>query len=238
MARGSGVALWRQIEAAIEAEIRAGAHRAGERLPTEFALAERFGVNRHTVRQALASLEERAIVRIEQGRGTFVHDSPIAYPVSKRTRFSEIIQRHNREPGGRLLRGETIRAEGAVAKALGLRAGTLVVLLELLGEADGQPISVSSNYFPADRVPGLVAAYADSGSITKALAECGVPDYTRKETRVRARLPSAGDARLLRQPRTRPVLVSENLNLDPAGRPIEFTVSRMSADRVLLVFEP
>ncbi|MGE0718431.1 MAG: phosphonate metabolism transcriptional regulator PhnF [Alphaproteobacteria bacterium] len=238
LVRGGGVALWRQIEQAIEAEIAQSRIAAGERLPTEHELAERFGVNRHTVRQALASLEERGLVRVEQGRGTFVHENPVDYTVRKRTRFSENIRSQNREPNSRLLRAESRAAEAAIARPLGLRRGEEVILLETVGEADGRPISIASHFFPAARVPDLIAAYRLEASITRALARCGVADYTRKSTRVTARLPTAEDARALHLPRSRPVLVAENLNIDADGRPIEISISRMAAERVQLVFEP
>lgn len=123
LSRRGGVALWRQIEQAVEAEIVARRLAPGDRMPTENALAERFGVNRHTVRQALASLEERGLVRVEQGRGTFVHDDPVAYAVRKRTRFSETIRRQNREPHSRLVRSGVVAAEAAIAGPLGLKRG-------------------------------------------------------------------------------------------------------------------
>ena len=36
------------------------------------ALAERYGVNRHTVRSAISALVQEGVLRAEQGRGTFV----------------------------------------------------------------------------------------------------------------------------------------------------------------------
>src|SRR5512140_1778222 len=51
-----------------------GAFPPGVRLPTERALAERFGVNRGTVRGALARLEAEHLVTARQGSGYPVHD--------------------------------------------------------------------------------------------------------------------------------------------------------------------
>ena len=59
---------------------------AGAQLPAESALAARFGVNRHTVRRALGVLAEGGLVRTTQGRGSFVEQGPIAYPIGPRTR--------------------------------------------------------------------------------------------------------------------------------------------------------
>jgi GntR family phosphonate transport system transcriptional regulator len=64
-----------------------------------------------------------------------------------------------------------------------------------------------------------------------------VDDYRRKVTAISARMPSARDARLLRQPGNRPVLVAEALNVDTAGRPIEYCITRFASDRIQIVME-
>lgn len=62
----------RQITAAIEAAIRDGSLPAGERLPTERAIADASGLARNTVRDALARLVDRGLIARQVGRGTFV----------------------------------------------------------------------------------------------------------------------------------------------------------------------
>lgn len=52
--------------------IVSGALSEGDVLPTEPALCERFGFSRTVIREALKMLEERGLVRVEQGRGTTV----------------------------------------------------------------------------------------------------------------------------------------------------------------------
>jgi DNA-binding FadR family transcriptional regulator len=49
-----------------------GTYGEGRALPTEPALCEEFGFSRTVVREALMLLEERGLVRVEQGRGTTV----------------------------------------------------------------------------------------------------------------------------------------------------------------------
>lgn len=238
LAGEDGVARWRQIAGALRAEIVAGAHEPGSRLPTELQLAARFGVNRHTVRRAIDELARAGLVQVEQGRGSFVAEDVLDYEVQPRTRFSEWIRRHNKEPAGQALALAEGVADAAVAAALGIPEGAAVVRHERLELADGRPVCLATRYFPADRLPGLAAALAAEETISGALARAGVADYRRLVTRVTARLPQSGEAKLLRVPRGRPLLVAENINVDPAGAAVEFCLACYPTPRVQIVFEP
>jgi GntR family phosphonate transport system transcriptional regulator len=237
LARGEGVALWRQITQRMERDISGGAYGPGARLPTEAELAERFGVNRHTVRRAMEELEGRGMVRIEQGRGSFVAEDVVDYRLGPRTRFSENIRRQNREPGGRIIRVAEIPAEPALAEQLGIRRGRPVVVVDRLSLVDGRPLLVGTHHFPALRFARIPELLAENPSITAALGACGVPDYRRKVTRITARLPTAEEAELLQQSRTRPVLVSEATNVDSAGEVVDVTIARYAAGRMQMVVE-
>src|SRR5215475_4107622 len=91
LATVDGVTLWRRIADELEQAIVTGAHATGDRLPGEVEIAHRFGVNRHTVRRALAELAERGLVYAERGSGTYVAPTRLSYPIRSRTRFSEIV---------------------------------------------------------------------------------------------------------------------------------------------------
>jgi GntR family phosphonate transport system transcriptional regulator len=236
--RGGGVALWRQIQRIIEAEIAAPATVPGERLPTEAALSARFGVNRHTVRRALQALESRGLIRVEQGRGAFVSEDVVSYDLSRRVRFSENLLAQHRIPGGEVLDCEVGPVQGRVARALRLLPGELVERLEILSRADGQGLLVCSLCFPHARFPGIGAIYRETGSVTASLARLGVRDYVRRETRITARLPVARDARLLGQSRRKPVLVVESISVDDQGQPVEYGLTRWASDRVEFVVRP
>ncbi|NWG45000.1 MAG: phosphonate metabolism transcriptional regulator PhnF [Alphaproteobacteria bacterium] len=238
VARRGGLALWRQIAQALEAEIRQGQYQPGSQLPTEAQLAARFQVNRHTLRRAIAALAEAGLLRVEQGRGTFVQEETLDYLVDRRTRFSENVQRLGRRPGGQVLRAETLPASPQVAAGLGMPRGAPVILLELLHLVDGRPVAVTSHYFPKARFPTLIEAYRETGSLARAMKAHGVLDHFRRSTRVTAKLPSIEDARQLHMPRTQPVMVHEDVNVDETGRIVEYAVSRCAAQRMQLVFEP
>ena len=59
---------YQQIAADLAAAITAGELRTGDELPSEAALARRYGVSRGTARQALAELTIAGLVETRQGR--------------------------------------------------------------------------------------------------------------------------------------------------------------------------
>ena len=230
--------VWLRIAQTLSSEIGPGALQPGARLPTEAQLAARFGVNRHTVRRSIEQLVRTGLVRVEQGRGSFVTDDVIQYPVTGRTRFNEWIRKQNREPKGQVLHVKEITCTQTVAAGLNVPRGSPAVVMERLGLANGVPVSLASHYFPTDRLPGIASSLRHEATITGALAAAGVPDYWRQTTRVSTRMPSSVEASLLQFSRTRPVLICENTNVDAAGTVVEFGVARYPSTRVQVVFEP
>jgi GntR family transcriptional regulator, phosphonate transport system regulatory protein len=232
--RGSGVAVWRQIAHRLESDLRTGGFEAGARLPTETELAARFTVNRHTVRRAIADLAARGLVRVEQGRGTFLQDLVIDYPLRRRTSFSANLLAQDRAPSHEILEAAEVAADAEVARALGLRRAARVVYSASVGFADGVPVSYGRSFFPAARFPGLADRLRRQPSISAVLTGYGLADYRRATTRVLARLPSAEEAARLRQPAGEPVLVTEAVDVDPEGRPIRYGATCFAGARVQL----
>ncbi|MES2551010.1 MAG: phosphonate metabolism transcriptional regulator PhnF [Pseudomonadota bacterium] len=226
--------LWSAIAATLTAEIGSGHYRPGDRLPTEAALATRFGVNRHTVRHALAALAERGLVRSRQGAGVFVEQRPTDYPLGRRVRFHQNVLAAGQTPSRRISRTETRPCDPEEARALRLHPGDAVHVVEGVSLADGQPIAAFRSVFPASRFPDLLAVIRETGSITRSLAASGLPDYTRAETRLTAQLADPVLAVALAVRSGAPVLRTVAVNVDPAGGPVEHGLTWFAGERVTL----
>lgn len=230
--------MWRAIAGEIEAEIKARRLNPGDRLPTEHALARRFVVNRYTVRRALAHLQAKGLVETNQGRGSFVRRPALPYYIHRRTRFSENIRHLAATHRNDTLALDMRPADAQVAEALGLRYGDPVVYLERLGVVNDQPVSISRHYFSHARLPMFAAMYPSRGSITATLRDSGILDYVRVRTRVLARLPNPQECDLLALPKHVPLIMTQSINQDGLGAPLEFGDARFAADRVEFVIEP
>lgn len=224
--------LWRRIRDTLAEEIRQGRWPTGDRLPSEAALSTRFGVNRHTLRRAMAALQDEGLVHVRRGAGATVTWAQTDYPISRRTRFTANLLAAGRRPGRRFLRLETVAASRAEADALALPKGAQVHVCEGLTEADGVPVALARAVFPAAPLRNLLAELEATGSITQALARCGVPDYTRKWTRLTAQKPGAIVANHLMIHDQTPLIRAESLNLDPMGRPVEYGQTWFVTDRM------
>lgn len=64
--------LWEAMAAHLEARIKAGDLRRGDRLPAERDLAAEYGVSVHTARHAVRELRARGLLITRPVKGTFV----------------------------------------------------------------------------------------------------------------------------------------------------------------------
>ena len=69
--------LWQQVYDDLLSEIRSGTLAVDDRLPSEFDLADQYGVSRDVIRRAKEELVSGGWLIVLQGRGTFVaHPDP------------------------------------------------------------------------------------------------------------------------------------------------------------------
>jgi GntR family phosphonate transport system transcriptional regulator len=237
VSRDSGEALYAQIARQIEQEVR-NMHPPGEGLPSEAALALRFGVNRHTLRRAVDELIDAGMLERRHGRGVFVTDAPLDYQVAAGTRFTETLNAQGLSTDSRILRKQTIAANERIAHRLGLDIAQPVLWIETLRSADARPFCVISHFIPAAGFPELKEQY-DGGSLHQFLTTTYGCVLRRTESLVTAVLPQGDDARLLGMPQNRPILRVKSVNVnDRDGTPVEYAITRFRAERIQLRINP
>ena len=229
--------VYARIAKELRANIQQGVYQVGDQLPTETQLSQRFQVNRHTVRRAIATLKSEGLLRVDQGRGTFVAGTPISYPIGKRVRYNQALNTQGFEMRFQMLRTIELPASSAVAKALEIDPGEAVFLIERLSFANDQPISISNSYFPSKMFPDLLSHQRKMWSISTLVREVYGYDHIRRHTKVSARVVQPEDARLLKLPLNYPILFVESINTNQNHDIIEYGMTRFRSDRMELVFD-
>ncbi|MEU4161278.1 UTRA domain-containing protein [Actinoplanes sp. NPDC026670] len=132
----------------------------------------------------------------------------------------------------RLLAVETRAPSDEVRDALELAAGETVVVRRRLILADGQPVELADSYYPARVAEGTELAEEKKirGGAVRVLADAGLALEDIAET-ITARLPDEGEQEALAVSADQPLIVLTRVSRPAGGRPVEYAVNRMVADR-------
>ncbi|HZS24364.1 MAG TPA: GntR family transcriptional regulator [Gaiellaceae bacterium] len=205
------------IIAEIERAIAAGELVPGDRLPAERALAERHGVSRMTVRQALQSLESRGLLRRAIGRngGSFVAEPKLERDLGTFSGLSEQLARQGVAPGARVLSARLTEAGVEIAR---------------VRLADGEPFALERSTFP-----GRFAWLLDrdlTGSLYELL---GDEAPVRAVERIEPVLADAADAEALGLRPGAPLMLVDRIAYDGAGEVVETARDVFRGDRTRIV---
>ncbi|MEV7011139.1 GntR family transcriptional regulator [Streptosporangium sp. NPDC051022] len=169
-------ARYRAIARELGRRIESGELPPGERLPTEDALAERFGVHRLTARQAMIELRKAGLVETRHGLGSFVRRAPrrievTVDPVTRRHRPVDLEGLAATFAGGEeiLTRGPVEHPAGA--RHLGLPSGEIHEITTLL-RSGGVPCVLSRYRLPPGRAD---LAYDPALGVLGSLETGGTP---------------------------------------------------------------
>ena len=227
-----------QIREYILEQIRTGALRQGQRVPSERELCRRFGVSRMTVRQALDRLTWEGLLERRQGSGTYVAPPKIRLGLLQLTSFSEDMRRRGLRPSSRILLAAVGEADEEAASALGLVVDRRVTHLHRLRLADQRPLAlefvqVPLRVFPdlADRIQAAMrAGEAESLSLYALFEQVGIR-LARAEQSIEASVATAEQATLLGVREGSPLLVLTRLTWSDDGTAVEFVRSWYRGDK-------
>jgi GntR family transcriptional regulator len=200
-------------------------------IPSERELAERYGLSRMTVRQAVDSLVAEGRLTRVAGVGTFVAEAKMDVQI-RLASFSEDMRSRGMHPGTTVLGLERIQAGAHIAKELEVSVGDPVVRIDRLRYADGVPMSVQGTYLPELLVPGLVERGVD-GSLHQLLRERYGLELTWGEQTIEAGTADAATAALLEIPDRSVVLILRRRTF-AGDRLVEYDTSSYRADRYQL----
>lgn len=204
----------------------------GDRLPSERVLAEEFGVNRRTVRQALEVLTSRGQVEKVPGSGTFVSQPKLERGASEFFHFTERMTEQGYETGAKVMALERVVPSDKVAAELELLAGAEVVRFHRLRTIDGEPIVLETFSVPAVLVPEIEQFDLDRRSFYEILqSEYGIRmEFSRQSLEAVAL--SEIEAQWLHAAPGAPGMLERRLSFDSQGRPVDSGTDLYRGDRV------
>lgn len=221
------VPLHLQIQRVLRARIESGEWESDRPMPTEMALAQRFGVSRTTIREALRALTRDGLIVRHRGRGSFVRAHP-PRPTAP-GRITNLILGYQAEI--KVIKVETVPAPGHIVEPLEVARGIPVTRFVRLEVADRAPLAVAVNYMREEL--GRRIRPRD-------LTQLSMLEFLRDRLKLRlgvirqsieARLPDEEVAGLLQIDLTQPILFIQLIVRDVGGRPVEICDTFYRADR-------
>ncbi|MEV4244598.1 GntR family transcriptional regulator [Streptosporangium canum] len=216
--RSSPVPLYFQVAEQISEAIQRGDLPPGSRLDNEILLADRLGLSRPTVRQAIQYLVDKGLLVRKRGVGTQVVHGQVKRSVELTSLYDD-LRRAGQEPATRVLVLEAGPADEGVAAILGVPTGAEVLRLERIRYAAGEPLALLHNWLPVGLAP-LTAEGLQERGLYELLRSAGVRMRVANQ-RMGARAATATEARLLGERRGAPLLTMLRTTYDDQGRAVE-----------------
>ena len=208
MADGRSSSKCEQICQTLRRYISSGQLGAGQQLPAERALSERFATTRITIKEALSSLEADGLIYRAERRGWFVAPPRLTYDPAIHTHFHQWIGEQQRTAETRVLAHGSELASSELCRWMGLAPFTPLYEIRRQRLIDGRPVLHVSHHLLANRFPDIARALnlAEGSAVLRlvrvnydergALVDCDIehwrPDAIRICLDTRALQPLAG----------------------------------------------
>ena len=223
--------LYAQAHDWLLALVHAGELQPGDRLPSEAQLAERLGISRSTLREALHLLEENGVIVRRQGLGTFVAgDHHLESGLERLESVVALAARQGIKAKIRGLSVETVVADEMMAERLKVKPGVPLTCVRRVVLVRGQAVA-----YMEDTVPARWLAVDDievfAGSVLDLLRRRRTP---RVQQALAAITAVTADDVLARQLEVSPgaaLLLLEETLFDADGTPLGFSRNYFVPDR-------
>jgi GntR family transcriptional regulator len=228
--KNSPLPIYYQLEEGIKEAIQQQELIPGEMIPSEREYAEKYGISRMTVRQALSNLVNDGYLYRQRGKGTFVAHQKIEQPLQGLTSFSEDMRSRGLEPSTRVISFTEVEASHDLAAKLEVEAGALLFELKRVRLADQLPMAYEMLYISKELAKGL----------TKEIAVNSIYDYVENKLGLKiqhgrqvleASIARKTEAEMLEVAEGAPVLLIERRTTLDTNKPFELVRSVYRADR-------
>lgn len=221
--KNSLIPLYVQLENLLLEKIDNGELKAGDLVPSENELSQRYEISRMTAKKAIDNLMIKGLVERVKGKGTFIlkQEKKIELPLNRLRGFTQKVKELGLLPLNLVLVFEEKKADTLISKYLNINVGDKVWYMERIRQIDEIPAVLEQSYISVDLFPNL----------TKQDLEKSKFDYIEKQgfkiknsdREISAEIPNDYVATSLHLKRSEPVLVAKCITYLDTNEVLEYS---------------
>ena len=199
----------------------------GNKLPSEPKLAEKLGVSRATLREAMRTFESQGLLRRRQGLGTFVVGP--TQVIESGLEVLESIETQAEKVGFDVTMGEYdishIQADETQAAKLQLDTGAPLIKVRRVILTEDAPVAYLIDILPEGVLNSETLSTKFTGSVLDLLIHIGDPPLSISKTEISAIHAPTDVAKALDVQRGDTLLLLKGLLFDELGTPVDYSHS-------------
>ncbi|QIL46754.1 GntR family transcriptional regulator [Vagococcus coleopterorum] len=225
--------IYKKIAEELLKDIKSGSLAGGERLPTEYELAETFQVSRLTIRKAIDYLIARNVLIKQKNHGTYVvEQSKIQSGAMGLAGFSESIRNLGMTPTTKLIEmNEIYLPEQDIVERLQLEKNESVIYIKRVRYANDEPLVIENLHIPKKFLGDINSIDFENDSIFEVIEKQILIGYSQQE--VSAELVSRTSSELLEIEHRSPILLVNTTTYSVQGGPILIDNSYYRSDKYI-----
>ncbi len=222
--------IYIQLRELLRTKIEDGEFPPGGVIPSDTALAEQYGVNRLTARNAIDALVKEGLLKRVRGRGVYVLYGKIEQDLGLLTGFTSTMNINCRQPSIRILEFKTRTAGRKYAKIFQINPEDEMYYIRRLCSADDEPTSLEEIYIPSSAAKRLEGINLSVFSLREAFNFVGIRLERAYETLEIVEI-DAQEARLLDTESQRNVFLVRYSSQDDNGNTVEYGKCYIRGDK-------
>ncbi|WP_312694876.1 GntR family transcriptional regulator [Caproiciproducens sp.] len=222
--------IYLQLREVVRTKIEEGEYLPGMAIPSENELAEFYGINRLTVRNAIDALVGEGMLKRVQGKGVYVVGNKIERDLETLGGFTQTMHDKHARPTKKILVKAQREAGVKYAHIFNIKQEDMLYYIKRLDYADGEPISMEEIMLPHSVVPKLEEIDLTVFSLYEVYDFYGINLKRAWQTLDLAEL-EPSDARMLNVDPGRAVLLFSSTSYDENDQVVEYARSYTRGDK-------
>ena len=149
--------LYKRIYEEMKNRIKTGYYDEDGKIPFEREIAEEFDASRDSVRKALSLLKNEQYIQSVKGKGTFIRESNLSYPLNRLASFTEMVEINGNTPSSIIISTEEIQLDDDLIKRFPGYSLQTIYKIERIRLSDDEIMCYEITFISKETCPDLLS---------------------------------------------------------------------------------